>query len=137
VTVLGVANDGYFPFQVIAASTNGYIYNESSPQNVSKGGFGHYDYSEYRKYLEKLNGISVKTEITPEIVAAAEALTELPEPVKQLSNVISVSPQIDFAALELELANILEYINRMELASMQMQRLLREQDDELALMLLI
>jgi hypothetical protein len=104
---------------------------------VSRGGINPHEYSEYRKYLEKLNGIKNLKAITPEIIEAAQAVTEIPLVTKQVSQITFETPKIDFAALELELSNIQRYIDRMEFAAIQAQRFLREQDDEIALLMMI
>jgi len=96
-------------------------------------GFGDIDYKKYRKYLERLNGITAKDQITPAVIEAAEVLTEIPVATKQISRIADQKKDIDFAKIHMEMARIQDYLNRMELRLEQ----LRERDDELALLLLI
>ena len=104
---------------------------------VTTGGISPHDAKRYREYLERLTGINSGQKITPQVIEAAQAITEIPVPAKQVSQIAFETPKIDFTQLAIELANIQNYINRMELAAIQAQRFLREQDDEMALMLLI
>lgn len=103
----------------------------------TRGGIPIEDVKRYREYLEKLNGITSAKEITPEVIEAAQVITEIPLETKQVSNIIKQQPNIDISKLTLELVKIQRYIDQMELATIQAQRLLREQDDEVALLLLI
>jgi hypothetical protein len=105
--------------------------------NAPKGGIPFEDAKRYREYLEKLNGIKQAKEITPDIIEAAQAITEIPIETKQVLNLIKETPSIDFKKLSIELSKIQRYIDQMELATIQAQRILREQDDEMALLLLI
>lgn len=107
------------------------------PSIETRGGLPIEDAKRYREYLEKLNGIKSVKEITPEVIAAAQVITEIPLDTKQVSNIIKETPSIDLAKLAIELSKIQRYIDQMELVTIQAQRILREQDDEMALLLLI
>lgn len=112
------------------------VYNTGDAPVVieTRGGIPPEDVKRYRDYLEKLTRITSTKEITQEVIEAAEAITEIPLVTKQVSQIAFETQEIDFAKLEIELSNIQNYINKLELHA---QRFLREQDDELALLLLI
>lgn len=115
------------------------VYNTGGTPVVveTRGGLPIEDAKRYREYLEKLNGIKSVKEITPEVIEAAQVITEIPLDTKQVSNIIKETPSIDLAKLAIELSKIQKYIYQMELVTIQAQRILREQDDEMALLLLI
>ena len=134
INVLGVANSGYFPFQVIAAGTDGYIYAESIVEETTRGGFLEEDYRRYRKYLEKLANINSVKDIKPSVVNAAKVLSSVPVLSVEIVKVSEKSKDIDFAKLDLELAVIQNYLDKLARYNARVQR---ERDDELALLLLI
>lgn len=101
------------------------------PDVLTAGGFG--DHKKYREYLERLNGITAKSQITPEVIEAAEAITEIPIAAKQIAKIAYQKKDIDFTKIQMEMVRIQDYLNKMEL----MARQLRERDDEIALLLLI
>jgi len=115
------------------------VYDVGGLPNVieTRGGLPIEDAKRYREYLEKLNGITSAKEITQEVIEAAQVITEIPLETKQVSNIIKQQPNIDISKLTLELVKIQRYIDQMEIATIQAQILLREQDDEVALLLLI
>jgi hypothetical protein len=105
------------------------------PDDIVGGGFG--DHKKYRKYLERLNGITAKTKITPELIEAAEAITEIPVSAKQITKIAYEKSDVDFAKLAAELQAVQNYIDLMLAHSFEVQKMIREKDDEMALLLLI
>jgi hypothetical protein len=104
---------------------------------VTTGGIGPEDAKRYRKYLEKLTGIKSYKEVTREVIDAAEVILEIPAAAKQITKVADNSNQIDFAKLEAELQAVQNYIDLMLAHSFEVQKMIREKDDEMALLLLI
>lgn len=117
-------------------SSTVYLTGTPAPIANTKGGLPPEHIDRYRKYLERLNGINKKQQITEEVIEAAEAITEIPVDAAQIAKIAFERPNINFAKLEKDIIRINEYINTLERVYAE-QRRLRDLDDELALMLLL
>lgn len=102
---------------------------------TSKGGFD--DYRKYRKYLEDLTEATKLKTFNAPIQRIAKEIDKLPVKTPEIKKVIAAKPNvvIDYAKIEREIALIYKYINRMINAYEIEQKLLREQDDEMVLLL--
>lgn len=105
--------------------------------NVSTGGVSPDDYKRYRDYLERLVGIKKTDVVTEKVIEAVEVIKELPIKTKTIEKIVT-KKEIDFTALDKEMAAILAYLDRMERKAIALQeRIRKQQDDDLALLLLL
>lgn len=105
------------------------------PPVVSKGGINPQDVKRYLDFIERLKRLDNKKELTPKIIEAAKSIEPLPiatAQIEAIANAEDYTPQIDFDALAIELAEIRAYLDLM-----QYNYFIAEQDDEIAFLLLI
>ena len=143
INVLGVANSGYFPFQVIAAATDGYIYNQApiapEPDVMGGGGVSYQDIVRYVKFIEDMK--KVGQEPTPEIIEEIKNIVEdVPLDLPKLSAItveadFSGVSEVDFSGVSEELQRIQLYIDSLQLFIKR--AIMEKNNDEAALVLIL
>jgi hypothetical protein len=111
---------------------------EPEPDKLTGGHFG----EEYRRYLERLAKATSQKDLTAPVIEAAQAIIEtIPDDVAA-PEVRKIARQaarreIDFSALDAEIALIKSRIEYLYLYGALVYDYMREQDDEIALLLLM
>ena len=104
-----------------------------SAQPAPTKGYSEQDLRKYRKYLERLAKVTEGKTVSAKVQEIAEEIVEaIPLEIPQIEN-IAHEHRIDFDALLMEIGNVRSFIEQ----KIQYEKFLREQDDELAILLLM
>lgn len=108
-----------------------------TPLAQTTGGISPEDARRYREYLERLSGIKKTETVTERVIEAVEVIKELPVKTKSIEKIV-LKREIDFTALDREIELIIAYLDKMEQRALEIQeRIRKQQDDDLALLLLL
>jgi hypothetical protein len=125
-------------FSTDAFSVLAFDFGGVSETVVSKGGIDERDYKRYRKHLERLEQITRQKDLTPAIIEAAQEIAEIPVETPELAKIAAqTTVEIDYSMIAAELSAMAAYLDKMLAYNIEIDRIMRERDDELAILLLM